>query len=214
MLTINYGKTADSRHQILSDLRAIRAENPKYRVIDIGGAVNGWTAPVVDLVVDVNAKDTNSSWKLDICKQESWDKIIKFTESQGQYDYAICTHTLEDIYNPFTVLDMLPKIARAGIITMPSIRAELSRPESATWIGYIHHRWIFDQRDTEMLVIPKLEMLGALVWNAVKYIPATEEIIFRWRDSIPYSIFMNNYLGPDSATVVEEYRKIIENIKC
>jgi hypothetical protein len=109
---------------------------------------------------------------------------------------------------------MLPKIAKAGVITMPSIRSELSRPESPTWIGYIHHRWIFDQQDSIMLIIPKLELLGALVWNSIRYIPASEEIVYHWRDTIPYSMFMNNYLGPDSATVVEEYQKIIENIKC
>jgi hypothetical protein len=214
MLTISYGNTAETRQQLITELQTRRTENPQYRVIDVGGAINGWSRPVATMIVDVNAADSSNSMKLDICRTDSWDKLLAHVQFEGKYDYAICTHTLEDIYNPITALELLPKIANAGVITMPSIRAELSRAESQFWLGYIHHRWIFDQQDEQMLVIPKLEVLDALVADSIKYQADTEEVIFQWQDRIPYTMFMNNYLGPNADAVINSYNELIRNIRC
>ena len=37
-----------------------------------------------------------------------------------------------------------------------------------------------------------------------------EEIWFEWKDVLPYKIFMDNYLGPDSKTVVKNYSRLID----
>lgn len=192
---------------VLNMLTKRRLENPNYRVIDIGGSVTGWSATVVNTIVDINAGP--KTIVVDICRPNSWSAITDLVNKYGQYDYAICTHTLEDIYDPFITLNMLPKIAKCGIITTPSIRTELSNVESSFYLGYIHHRWLFGQENGQMLVAPKLGMLEALARNNMTYEKDIEEIWYEWEDTLPYKIFMNNYRGPDAKTVVKNYSRLI-----
>ena len=209
MLKISYLKTGVSRKKVLSEVAAAKAENPNYRVIDIGGDAIGWSAPIVDMVVDINSEPSEKSMKFDICKVSEWDRLLELVARDGLYDYAICTHTLEDVYNPFTALEFLPKIARAGIITMPSVITELSRIESKSYLGFIHHRWIFDKEGDEMLVVPKLSMLETLVEDTIKQDLDRDEICYEWEGSIEYRHFMNNFLGPNNRVVINEYAKFV-----
>ena len=209
MLKISYLKTGVSRKRVLSEVAAAKAENPNYRVIDIGGDAIGWSAPIVDMVVDINSEPSEKSMKFDICKVSEWDRLLELVARDGLYDYAICTHTLEDVYNPFTALEFLPKIARAGIITMPSVITELSRIESKSYLGFIHHRWIFDKQGDEMLVVPKLSMLETLVEDTIKQDLDRDEICYEWEGSIEYRHFMNNFLGPNNHVVINEYAKFV-----
>jgi hypothetical protein len=213
-MKITYGSIESGREYIKQNLRIRRLSNPTYRVIDLGGvAGGGWTNEICDLVVDINSPlDDPKAIAVDICDPDSWLKLFDITKKDGLFDYAICTHTLEDIYNPILPLKFLPKIARAGIITMPSMRTELSRPESNDWLGYIHHRWIFDQEDGQMLLAPKLSFLESLVKNTVSYDPQRYEIRYEWQQGIPFKQFMNNYLGPNLNTVVENYRQLIAKV--
>ena len=215
MLDITYGSYNQSRARVLSQVSEWKKNNKDFRVIDVGGvAGNSWTRDIADMVVDINAVDSERSLKLDICKPKEWDRLLDMVSLSGPYDYAICTHTLEDIYNPFTALEYLPRIAHAGIITMPSIRTELSRIESRQWVGYIHHRWLFDLVDQEMLIIPKINILECLAGDRFFQDRETEEICYEWRGNIPYRCFMNNYLGPNVQTVIDEYKRLIDNISC
>jgi hypothetical protein len=214
MLTVKYSRTINTRDRILHHIKALKSRTPGYRVIDVGGTMGGgWSAPIVDLVVDLNASESPTSISLDLCDRRSWGTILRYVELHGMFNYAICTHTLEDLYNPFTALDLLPQIAKGGVISMPSLRTELSRVESASWLGYIHHRWVFVEHNGEMLVIPKLSMLEKLVGDAIQFKPEVEEIVYEWSDSIPYKTFMNNYLGPDARTVVHKFSEIINRLK-
>lgn len=209
-MNISYGKQEDFRLQLLATLEQTKSENTAFRVIDVGGvAGGGWSSSVADMVVDINAEDTDTSLSIDICREQEWNKLLSIVATQGQYDYAICAHTLEDVYNPFTALDMLPRIAKAGVITMPCFKVELSRIENSDWLGYIHHRWIYDQEDGEMLVIPKVSFLESLVKDTVTPDPNQYEIRYEWSETIPYQIFMNNYLGPHIYAVIDEYTKLI-----
>ena len=209
MLTVSYGRAGASRTRVLEDIGAKKLANPGYRVIDIGGNAIGWSAPIVDMVVDINSDPSDRSIKFDICRASEWDQLLEIVARDGKYDYAICTHTLEDVYNPFTALDLLPKIAKAGIITMPSISTELSRIENMDYIGFIHHRWIFDKEDNHVIALPKLSFLEALVKNTVQQDLDTDEICYDWEDTITYKYFMNNFLGPNPPAVIDEYTKFI-----
>ena len=193
---------------VLDKLKTQRQANPNYKVIDIGGTINSWSTPVVDTIVDINPGP--KTIVVDICIQDSWDKVFALVEQYGKFDYAITTHTLEDVYDPFITLNILPKIAKQGIITVPSIRTELSNVESSFWLGYIHHRWLFSSEDNKILVAPKLGMLEALARTKMVYEKDVEEIWYEWENDIPYKIFMDNYLGPDSKTVVKNYSKLID----
>ena len=187
--------------------------NRNYRVIDIGGEAVGWTSKFADTIIDFQSTNTSKSMCLDICEEDSWQQLIAHVKEKGMYDYAICTHTLEDVYNPFLTLKYLPKIAHCGAITTPYIMNELSREqEHISYIGNIHHRWIFDVEDNKMLVIPKLTVLEVISTEFdIKLKSRYDEILFEWDKEIPYKIFMNNFLGPDVDTVLEELRKLIKD---
>ena len=149
-MQITFGSILNNRQSIL-DYISQEKQKATFKVVDIGGMVNGWTSNIIDLLVDKNTIDTNNSMQIDICIFEEWQKLLNYVKINGMFDYAICTHTLEDVYNPLITLDFLPKIAKAGVITMPSLRTELSKVESNNWLGYIHHRWMFDIIDGKML---------------------------------------------------------------
>ena len=207
--TISYHTIEHRINYVLDKISTAKQSNPSYKVIDIGGTVNGWSAPVVDTMVDINSSNSEKTVAIDICNPMSWNIIIDQVNLFGKYDYAICTHTLEDVYDPFITLNILPKIAKRGIVTMPSIRTELSNVESSFWLGYIHHRWLFSAENNTMLVAPKLGMLEALAINKIKYQKEIEEIWYEWEDMLPYNLFMDNYLGPDSKTVIRNYSRLI-----
>ena len=206
-MKINYGKMDDSRSMILTFCSAKKAENPNYKIVDVGGAANGWSSGVSDLLIDYNPSEEHKNCLgADICTIEGWEKIEAYVAEHGMFDFAICTHTLEDVYNPFLALKKFPKIAKAGIITMPSAKNELCKCESSEWGGYIHHRWIFAEKDNEMYVVPKLPIFDiALKLNniSIPNFAEGDEVQYLWdsETGIPYKMFMNGYHGPTATHV-------------
>lgn len=214
MLNISYGTTEDFRNKVINYVKYQKSINPKFRVIDIGGEMGGWTRDIVDNVIDINSSNTEKGIVLDICNSNHWFSLLDRIEKQGMYDYAICSHTLEDLYDPVLTIKWLPKIAKSGVITMPSIRTELCRLTAQTpWLGFLHHRWIFDQRDGQMLLIPKLNFLEHILPVGFSYKHHLFEIQYEWRETIPFELFMNNYLGPNDQTVIKNYKEFIESNK-
>jgi hypothetical protein len=209
-MKISKGLVVDGRDYVLNLIKTEKEKNLNYRVIDIGGVVNGWTRPVADFIVDINSVNSDNSLNIDICVESQWDSLLDVVKKQGKFDYCICTHTLEDLYNPFAALKFIPQIANKGIITMPDAKTELSRIENPGWLGYIHHRWIFDHTNERMLIIPKLNFLESIVAESFQKNPT--EIRYEWESKIPFDIFMNNYLGPNVKTVINEYTTLINQL--
>ena len=209
-MIISRGTIDQGRNYIVNSILDKKSKNPNYKVIDIGGGVTGWARPYTDFLVDINTESTNNSISIDICQESDWSQLFELVEHNGKFYYCICTHTLEDIYNPIVALQNIPKIAKSGIITMPSARTELSHIESSSWLGFIHHRWIYDVDGDNMLVIPKLNFLDSIVTNP--FASDLLEIRYEWDTNIPYKIFMNNYLGPDVTTVINTYQELIKKL--
>ena len=207
----------DTRHNSISQtLRYIEEEklkNPNFKVVDIGGTNIGWSKNHIDFLVDINTTDTETSMQIDICDYVSLQKLIDYTQLNGLFDYAICSHTLEDVYNPFDLIKLLPSIAKSGIISMPSANTELSLVENLNWFGYIHHRWIFENIDDKMMIVPKLPVVSSLIYKRFSFKKSLEEINFHWNNSIEFDIFMDNYLGPDQQTVIQEYQEFLNKVK-
>jgi len=224
--SITYTNTQAHRHHILDTLRARRAQNPHYSVLDIGGYWTGWSAPVTDLLVDLQANPASDAQGvprilcLDICSEASWDILREHirTHRQGRlFDYVICTHTLEDVPLPQLALHSLPTVALSGVISMPCLRDELSaRAESAQahWLGYIHHRWIFDQaRDAAgnmiMTLTPKLSLLEALCRIEHDHAPdeRSQSIVYAWCRDIPHDASLLS--GDQTFSLTQRYRAFI-----
>jgi hypothetical protein len=212
MINISYTSFDNSRQIIRDYILEHRKSNPHYSVVDIGGSVVGWTRDIANVVVDLAESDSEYSLRFDLSRESEWVKLFDYVKHHGPFDLCICTHTLEDLYNPIPALEFMPKIALEGFITTPSIRAELSHVENNSYLGYIHHRWIFDQDSSGLVLTTKLGFLE-------NYFPAQQwqdhcsNIMYHWKDSLPYSILMNGYLGPNIQSVVTQYAEFIKNSK-
>jgi len=210
-LEFTWGTAEDRVAQVVSHLAQQRADNPQYRVIDIGAdGGGGWSDSVIDYIVDINTQPSDRNLAMDICRDDQWQPLLDLVDRHGLFDYAICSHTLEDIYNPFTALDLLPRIARAGIIITPSANTELSHGDRADLLGYVQHRWIFDQQDGELFIMPKL---GYLERDARVHKPFRRDIYelrCEWQGQIPYRVFMDNFLSGGTDRVVAELNACLD----
>lgn len=148
---------------LLQNLPRVLAETESLeRVLDVGGsAIRLNTAThVLDLVpptgrgLSANHPMRNATLvSHDICKKP-------WPFADGYFDYAFCSHTLEDVRDPIGACEELMRVARRGYIEVPSrareifhhkrfmrLRALLGRP---LHVGYGHHRW-FCERDGDGL---------------------------------------------------------------
>jgi len=132
-------------------------------VLDVGG----WAQPFAraDWILDVlpyesrghygyaqgspaEERFSERTWIIrDICTHEPWPF------DDGQFDFAICSHTLEDLRDPVWVCSELSRVARAGYVEVPSRTEELTYGIHGPWVGWAHHRWLVD------VMPPRLEFV-------------------------------------------------------
>jgi hypothetical protein len=210
MLQVSFDVINGSRQKIQDHILEEKNKNPDFTVVDIGGQIGDRREGLVDFIADINAEDSYNSMKFDVCSEQNLDELMH----KGRFDFAICTHTLEDVCYPIAALEWLPSIARSGIITMPSASLELTRNVEGPWLGYIHHRWIFDYVDGRMLVVPKINALETMILgDGLGFKNDQTEIQFWWTTDIEFDVFMDNYLGPNVNTIYNSYLGFLSGVK-
>ena len=141
---------------LATSLARIESELPADAVVlDVGG----WGHPLAraDWVIDLMPYETRGlygrdgggderfsadTWvERDICTHEPWPF------ADGQFDFAVCSHTLEDVRDPVRVCEELRRVARAGYVEVPSRLEEQSPLADQPGIGWSHHRWLIDVDD-------------------------------------------------------------------
>jgi len=86
---------------VLSERRVAAPADRPYRVIDVGGAVRGWSAGVIDAVLDRIELDDSSGGRValfrvrDANDADEWKQLLDHVAAEGRFDFAICTHFLE-----------------------------------------------------------------------------------------------------------------------
>jgi hypothetical protein len=117
-------------------------------VLDVGG----WAHPFgrADWVIDLMPYATRGpadgaerfgagTWvQRDVCAREPWPF------ADGQFAFAVCAHTLEDLRDPIWVCEELARVARAGYVEVPSRAQEMTWRIQGDWSGWSHHRWLCD----------------------------------------------------------------------
>lgn len=120
-------------------------------VLDVGGGAR--PLPRADWVIDIMPYEARgqlgwdgdaraerfrpSSWVCrDICDRQPWPFADR------QFDFAVCSHTLEDVRDPVWVGSELQRVAAEGYIEVPSLREELTYGIHGPWVGWSHHRWL------------------------------------------------------------------------
>lgn len=155
------------------------------KIIDIGGA-NSFCHGYLDAVVDIRdpQADANHKFVGNIDFPEIWQEILKHVKKHGKWDYAVCTHTLEDINNPLMATQYIQQIASKGLVIVPSKYRELVR-FSGSFRGFIHHRWIFDVRDNEFIALPKINYIEDSHFdNRGQWLEGREELVIQWEGKI------------------------------
>lgn len=132
------------------------------RVLDVGG----WFQPfnLATHVVDLGSFDTRKSFQaLDPEDEErftadTWCQIDACTDpwpfEDNFFDFAICSHTLEDVPDPIAICRQLNRVSRAGYVEVPSRLREIFTKQRWTAlrslmrkpldIGFPHHHWMCD----------------------------------------------------------------------
>jgi hypothetical protein len=127
----------------------LRRVGPEALVLDVGG----WASPLsrADWVIDLMPYATRglyghdpdperfstATWvQRDICAREPWPFADR------QFDFVVCSHTLEDIRDPLWVCAELARVGRAGYVEVPSRVQEQSWGFEGPWTGWSHHRWL------------------------------------------------------------------------
>jgi len=195
----------------ISDKKALG----KFTVVDVGGSVNGWSAPYIDAVIDFNNLEVNNTnikhFNCDITHPNSYNEILNYVKENGKFDFCICTHTLEDIMNPVYVCEQICKISNEGYISFPSKFRELSRFEGGNYRGYIHHRWIFKVKDNSRIIAyPKINLIenNPLFDKIANFSENIKDLSFYWTKTIELEYINNNYLGPNPAAVINYYNDL------
>jgi hypothetical protein len=150
--------------------RILERLGPDELVLDVGG----WGRPFTraDWVLDLMPYETRGlygrdgpeperfsedTWlRLDICDREPWPF------DDDQFDFAVCSHTLEDVRDPVWVCSELSRVAKAGYIEGPSRLEEQSRGVSGPLAGWSHHRWLIDVVDRRLELVFKHSVLHTL----------------------------------------------------
>jgi hypothetical protein len=139
-----------ARSRLLTYLRDIRAADKRFRVVDLGGAASPWTAEVADAFVDLHPSEHLPTITGDLHSPELWREI-----KSRNFDFCICSHTLEDLRDPIFVLSQIKETFRRGYIAVPNKHVEFGHIESAHYVGYGHHRWVFTLVPGELRLIAK-----------------------------------------------------------
>ncbi|HTH95958.1 MAG TPA: methyltransferase domain-containing protein [Stellaceae bacterium] len=153
--------------------RIVETCQASARVLDVGG----WYIPfnMATHVIDAMPHETRrrheavdpeheerfsaETWvQADICNGP-WPYPDK------HFDYAYCSHTLEDIRDPIHVCRELSRVAKAGYVEFPSRQREifskvhLFELKRAVGripaVGYTHHRWFVDVLPDRLVFLGK-----------------------------------------------------------
>ena len=152
----------------------LRRLRPSDLVLDVGG----WACPFnrAQWILDAQPFDTRGFYRTfggpasqggerewfsaqtwvqrDICDRQPWPFHDK------QFDFAICSHTLEDLRDPLWVCSELIRVGRRGYVEVPSRAYESCRGvEHPRLAGLSHHRWLIETQGSRLVFLPKYHMI-------------------------------------------------------
>jgi hypothetical protein len=88
--------------------------------------------------------------------------IQKLPYADKEFDFIYCRHVLEDLYNPFLLVEEMSRVGKAGYIETPSPAAELCKnidcgDSYVPWRGYHHHNsFVWEHEGTLCFVVKSL----------------------------------------------------------
>ena len=169
------------------------------RVLDVGG----WACPFnrADWILDAEPYDTRghyarfggpasqggthehftaATWiRQDICGG-------RWPFDDHSFDFAICSHTLEDVRDPLHVCSELVRVAKADISKSPSrLKETCLGHERSNQAGLSHHRWLIDITRDHISFLPKYHLIHSsrrfhLPARLGRSLPPEEAVTWLW----------------------------------
>lgn len=209
-----------SDEQIIEKLKI----TPRDRVIDIGGSLKQHPVIAVDTLADILRPEDAPYWPSKLrakhyVKVDLNAGVLPFKDKE--FDVCLCTHTLEDLYNPFPIMKEMARIAKRGYIATPSRGKdmEFSKVNLTDWEtgsrrqpGNSHHLWFFENKNNKIYIVPKnYPLLYTSEFQITKW-TGEDEFQYFWKDKIEFELY-NPVKFHD---LIDEYRvfmkKNISNI--
>ena len=163
-----------------------------YKTIDVGASAMYWSYPECMFVADVISNDKTDStfFKINVEDKNTWGELLEYVKINGKFDFSICSHTLEDVFNPLDLIGLLTSISNKGFIAIPSKYDEYSFLYNNKYRGNAHHKQFFDIKDNSLIVYPKFS------WsetdersNEITNLNKGGELSFFWETKIPVKVF-------------------------
>ena len=175
-----------------------------FNTIDVGASARYWSYPECKVVVDsyhpnyfaqaLGRPNPNYQdvlfFDLNIEDVDSWNEILEYVDDNDKFDFSICSHTLEDVFNPIDLARMLEKVSHRGYIAVPSKYDELTNLFGHPYRGNAHHKQIFDVVEDELVIYPKFSWIETdgrsdkIVENSLG-----PELELTWEGEIPIKVF-------------------------
>jgi len=190
------------------DERVLARIAPTDLVLDVGG----WACPFnrSDWVIDDQPYETRGYYRemglpgsqggtaenfgrntwvtRDVCARDPWPFADR------QFDFSICSHTLEDLRDPIFVCSELIRVSRAGYIEIPSRLWETCRSaEHPRMAGLSHHRWLVERQGNHLQFTQKYHIIRAefdlsLPMSYARNLTLDESVIrFYWSGSFTFA---------------------------
>jgi len=171
------------------------------KILDIGGSMKQHDIinihTLVDLISPEEAPYIRSKLlaknfvRLDLTKE-------KLPFKDNEFDVCICSHTLEDLHNPFLAIEEMQRVAKRGIIVTPSMGIDMvfSHIDITDWLvgprrtpGHSHHKWFFLNEKNKMIIIPK--NYGVLYSGRFQITnwSGERDFVYKWNGKINYEVF-------------------------
>src|SRR3989304_6497341 len=113
--------------------------NKSARVLDVGGSMKQREMIIVDTLVDI-VRPEDAPYKKSGLKAKNFIKLDitkdKLPFRDKEFDFCICSHTLEDLAYPFLVIEEMGRVAERGLIITPSMGADMvfSHLDLTVWL--------------------------------------------------------------------------------
>jgi hypothetical protein len=189
------------------DVKKFVREND-LKAIDIGASAMYWSYPECKYVADSVEirRDGVTFFKINLEDKNTWTSLLNYVEENGKFDFSICSHTLEDIFNPLDLISLLEIISYRGFIAMPSKYDEFSFLFENKYRGNAHHKQFFDVVDNKLIVYPKFSWIETNTKSdSIVNLDKGRELRFFWETDIPVNIFGEGTPFKSDSELINEY---------
>lgn len=191
------------------DLDRILQEVSPVSILDIGCSTNALSAATH--LVDYIDNSLLYPDKKFIVQDLNGNPILPFDD--GSIDFVYCSHVLEHLDNPESLLREIIRIGKGGMIIVPTKLEDNLYSFDAVKIGETYltdrygHKWWFDYgRDSILEICDRKRVLRRLPQSEIeisslrKYMPNAFELSIYWSDQISWQFV--HHSSPDSPSQV------------